>query len=217
MIKLVNLCLKFTKEYYALYNINISIEDGEKICLLGQTESGKTSILRTIAGLEKEYTGEAFINNQEIKSVDFKFDVNLAYLPKQSVFFPNRTVSYNLEYAIKLRDKTSSPYEIEQKIDDLLNSFNLIDKKDTKVKLLSEFEKYLLSLARTAVRQVDILLVDNIFDSLSEEEKDVFISKIKQLYYNDKTICIFSTEEKENVSLFDARVININNGVIIGD
>ena len=105
MIKLVNLCLKFTKEYYALYNINISIEDGEKICLLGQTESGKTSILRTIAGLEKEYTGEAFINNQEIKNIDFKYDVNLAYLPKQSVFFLNKTVAYNLEYAIKLRDK----------------------------------------------------------------------------------------------------------------
>ena len=217
MIKLVNLCLKFTKEYYALCNINLSIEKGERICLLGESESGKTSLLRTIAGLENEYTGEAFINGQEIKSVDFKQDVNLAYLPRQSVFFDNKTLAYNVEYAIKLRDKTSSPYEIEQKVDDVLTSFDLIQKKDSKVKELSDFEKYLLALARTTVRKVDILLVDNIFDYLNEEEGNLLLSKIKELYYNENDICIFSSEEESKVLKFEARVVKLNNGVIVGE
>ena len=69
MINLTNLCLKFTKEYYALYNINLTIEKGERVCLFGQSESGKTSILRTLAGLEKEYTGDAFINNKDLKTI----------------------------------------------------------------------------------------------------------------------------------------------------
>ena len=217
MIKLVNLCLKFTKEYYALCNINLSIEKGERVCLLGESESGKTSLLRTIAGLENEYTGEAFINGQEIKSVDFKQDVNLAYLPRQSVFFDNKTLAYNVEYAIKLRDKTSSPYEIEQKVDDVLTSFDLIQKKDSKVKELSDFEKYLLALARTTVRKVDILLVDNIFDYLNEEEGNLLLSKIKELYYNENDICIFSSEEESKVLKFEARVVKLNNGVIVGE
>ena len=217
MIKLVNLCLKFTKEYYALCNINLSIKKGERICLLGESESGKTSLLRTIAGLENEYTGEAFINGQDIKSVDFKQDVNLAYLPRQSVFFDNKTLAYNVEYAIKLRDKTSSPYEIEQKVDDVLTSFDLIQKKDSKVKELSDFEKYLLALARTTVRKVDILLVDNIFDYLNEEEGNLLLSKIKELYYNENDICIFSSEEESKVLKFEARVVKLNNGVIVGE
>lgn len=217
MIKLVNLCLKFTKEYYALCNINLSIEKGERVCLLGETESGKTSLLRTIAGLEDEYTGEAFISGQEVKNVDFKQDVNLAYLPRQSVFFDNKTLAYNIEYAIKLRDKTSSPYEIEQKVEDVLTLFDLIQKKDSKVKELSDFEKYLLALARTTVRKVDILLVDNIFDYLNEEEGNFLLNKIKELYYNENDICIFSSEEESKALNFDARVVKLNNGVIVGE
>lgn len=217
MINLTNLCLKFTKEYYALYNINLTIDDGERVCLFGQAESGKTSILRTLAGLEKEYTGDAYINNKDVKTIDYKYDINLAYLPKQGVFFDNKSVAYNIEYAIRLRDKTSSPYDIEQKIDDLLTNFEMLNLKNSKVKELTIYEKYLLSLARTTIREIDVLLVDNIFDYLEDEQKNTLISLIKKLYYNDRTICIFSTEEESNLELFDARIVNINNGVIIGD
>ena len=134
MIKLVNLCLKFTKEYYALLNINITVDKGERVCIFGQSESGKTSILRTIAGLEKEYTGEAFINNKEVKTIDFKYDVNLAYLPKQSVFFNNKTVAYNLEYAIKLRDN-----KYFSKSDNILTFVSFLSNKPNAVKISSIF------------------------------------------------------------------------------
>ena len=96
-------------------------------------------------------------------------------------------------------------------------TFDLIQKKDSKVKELSDFEKYLLALARTTVRKVDILLVDNIFDYLNEEEGNLLLSKIKELYYNENDICIFSSEEESKVLKFEARVVKLNNGVIVGE
>lgn len=217
MIKIVNLNLKFTKEYNALFNINLEINDGEKVCLLGQSESGKTSLLRVIAGLEEEYTGEAYINDNEIKKIDYKYDTNLVYMPKHSVFFDNKSVFYNLEYAVKLRDSVSSPYEIEKKIEDKLIEYGLEQYKFSKVSVLSTFERYLLSIARASMRKLDILLIDNIFDLLSDEEIKILIEKIKLFYNDDTFICIYSSEKEDVAKLFKCKIVCINNGVITGE
>ena len=61
LIKLVNLTKRFG-EITALNGVNLSVEDGEYICVLGQTGAGKTTLLRTIAGLNSPDEGEIFID-----------------------------------------------------------------------------------------------------------------------------------------------------------
>ena len=68
MIEIKNLYLSFTKEYDALHNISLSVKDGQKVALIGDADSGKTMLLRTLAGLEKFESGEVLIKNFNIKS-----------------------------------------------------------------------------------------------------------------------------------------------------
>ena len=87
MIEVKNLYLKYIREYYALYNINLKIEDGDVVGFVGEQHSGRTTLLRVIAGLEQYDSGEVFINDRELKSLSFKTDASLGYVPENPVFF----------------------------------------------------------------------------------------------------------------------------------
>ena len=61
MIRVKNLCLKYTKEYYALFDVSFDVKKGESVALLGEECSGKTSMLRVLAGLETANSGEVYV------------------------------------------------------------------------------------------------------------------------------------------------------------
>ena len=104
MIDIKNLYLSFTKEFDALHNINLQIAKGKRVAFVGDAGSGKTMLLRTIAGLEKFDSGEVFINNINIKNIDFKQYLSVGFVPKSFVGYSNKTVRQNLEYVLKIRN-----------------------------------------------------------------------------------------------------------------
>ena len=103
MILVKNLSLKFTKEFYALYDVNLEIKTGEAVALLGEEHSGKTTLLRVLCKLEKDFTGEVYIKDIPLKKVDFSLDVNMGYIPAAPVFFEKKTVYQNLHALLKSR------------------------------------------------------------------------------------------------------------------
>ena len=92
MILVKNLCLKFTKEFFALYDINLEIKKGESVALIGEEHSGKTTFLRVLGKLEKDFSGEVYIKGMPVKKIDFSVDVSMGYIPATPVFFENKTV-----------------------------------------------------------------------------------------------------------------------------
>ena len=62
MIRLQNVFLAYNKEYYALYDINLTFQKGDRVALIGEEGSGKTAVLRLIAGLEKNQKGDVLIS-----------------------------------------------------------------------------------------------------------------------------------------------------------
>jgi len=91
MIEVKNLYLNYIKEYSALCNINLTVEDKQSIALVGNNESGKTSLIRCICGLENFNKGEIYLNKINLKNIDFKKDVNLIYLSNNPVFLIIKT------------------------------------------------------------------------------------------------------------------------------
>ena len=86
MIEVKNLFLKFTREYYALYDVNMNIEDGESVAFIGEDESGKTSLLRIFAKLEKMTKGEVYIKDIPLDKLDYRTDISAGYIPSTPVF-----------------------------------------------------------------------------------------------------------------------------------
>ena len=194
MIRVKNLYLRYTREFYALYNINLDIADNERVAFVGEDESGKTSLLRIFSKLEKLTKGEVFIKDIPIDKLNYKTDISAGYVPASPVFLEKKTVYENFKYILKgwgFADK-----EIESKINDAIISYSLEKIKDTKIKDLTLDEKYVLSLIRLSFRELDLLLVDNIFDKINEATLDVVLSMIKELTSKKTTLVVATTKEE---------------------
>ncbi|MDD3397493.1 MAG: ATP-binding cassette domain-containing protein [Clostridia bacterium] len=194
MILINNLYLKYIREYYALYDINLKIKEGESVAFLGEVESGKTSLIRILAKVEKYSKGEVYIKNIPLRKINYATDINLGYLPATPVFLENKTVYENLLYILKTQKVKKS--ERENKINNILIEFNFESLKDTKIKQLSLFEKYLISFARLSFRKLEIVLIDDIFEKLNEEQSEIIKELIKKLYVGKSTLILATQNEK---------------------
>ncbi len=194
MLRVKNLYLRYTREFYALYNINFDIADNERVAFVGEDESGKTSLLRIFSKLEKMTKGEVYIRDIPLEKLDYKTDISAGYIPASPVFIEKKTVYENFKYILK--GWGLSDNEIESKINKAIISYSLEKIKDTKLKDLTLEEKYVLSFIRLSFRELDFLMVDNIFDKLSEATFEVVMTLIKELTSKKTTLIIATTKEE---------------------
>lgn len=211
MINIRKLYVSFTKEYDALHNINLTIADGEKVALVGDSESGKTTLLRVIARLENFKKGEVYINDINVKKIDFKQDVSLAYVPKTPVFKENKTVIENLEYVLKIRNYDSA--NINLKVLSALQTFNIERYKNMRVKDLTNYQRILVQLARVSLRKVDIFLIDNIVDGLDKTQEQEMIKYLKDLMdFSSKSTFVFAFNNEKFAKDFQLKIYKLKLG-----
>ena len=191
MLQVKNLYLKYTREFFALYDVNMNIAEGESVALVGEDDSGKTSLLRVLAKLEKPSKGEVYIKDIPLAKLNYKTDINAGYVPASPVFLEKKTVYENFKYILKNWGYEES--EIESKINAVIIEYAIEKLKDVKVKELSKEEKYVLSLIRLSMRELDLLMVDNIFDHISEATLEVVLELIKKLKGKKTTLIVATT------------------------
>lgn len=213
MIQVKHLYLKYIREYFALYDINLDIKKGERVAFIGDEHSGRTTMLRVLAGLEKFDSGEVFLNGREIRQIDFKDDIQLGYVPENPVFFDNKTVYENLKYVLVERGFDKA--EIETKINQALIDYKIEKYKNIKVKDLDLYEKYLLSFIRLSMRTLDILLVDNIFEKLSDDESNAFLHLINDIFAKQNCIIVVVCDNFDTVKDVCQRQVKFVSGSIV--
>ena len=145
MISFVNVFVKYTKEFYALSNVTLTANKGEVVGLLGPKDSGKTCLLRLLAGLEKADKGEIYVKDIPIEKLDYKSDISMGYIPYKANFFDKKTVYENLKYVLDIRNVDKNA--LEETINKAIIDFRLESIADQKIYKLSLFQKYLASIA----------------------------------------------------------------------
>ena len=123
MIKLTNVNFSFTKEYNILYNINFQLHNNEIMFIYGEQESGRSTLLRILIGLEKQTSGEVLYDNMIINKDIFKNNVALGFIPEKMACIENQSVYKNLEYVLNIR-KTNKILK-DVKITNALKCYNL--------------------------------------------------------------------------------------------
>ena len=214
MITIRNLKVSFTKEYDALHDVNLTVNDGEKIAIVGDSDSGKTTLLRSIAGLQSFTEGEIFIGTQPIQKVNFKQDISLGYIPKVPVFKNKKTVIENLRYVLKIRgyDQASMSF----KVITALKMFGIDSLKNIPVESLTYHQKMLVQLARVSMRKVDIVLIDNIAKNAIGEDKQKVIEGIKTLMeLNPDATFIMTTDSEKIAKELQLKIVKIKLGTIV--
>ena len=212
MIVFSNVYLKYTKEFYALNNVSFKAKKGQVIAFLGPVDSGKTCIMRILAGLEKKSKGEVYIKDIPVENVDYQNDVAMGYISYKATFFEKKTVYENLKYVLKIRGFSEA--EQETMINKALIDFRIENLKDEKIYRLSLFQRYLVSVVRLSFRKLEIVLIDNIFEELTEEENKKLIALFKKQFIKPNSVVIYATSDEEKAKAMSTDIIKIKYGVI---
>lgn len=213
MISFSNVFVKYTKEFYALSNINFEADKGEVVALIGPKDSGKTCMLRLLAGLEKQDKGEVYIKNIPLDKVDYSVDVSVGYIPYKASFLDKKSVYDNLKYILEVRKTDKSL--LEEKINQAIIDFKLESIAQEKVYKLSLYEKYLVSVARLSFRnQLDLVLIDNIFEELSPNEIKELLKLFKKYFVKSNTLLIIATSDEQIANSIATKKVFLKYGTI---
>ena len=212
MISLVSVFKRYTREYYALSNITFEAKKGEVLVLLGQKDSGKTCIMRILAGLEHPDKGEVYIKNISLEKIDFSIDVSMGYIPYKTVFFEKKTVYENLKYVLDIRKTDKS--EIEEKINKAIIDFRLESIRDTKIEKLSLYQRYLVSIARLSFRKLEIVLIDNIFEEISSSEVKELMRLFKKYFFKPNILVVLATSSESLARSVSSHIVHLKYGGI---
>ncbi len=213
MLNVSNVYLKYTKEYNTLNNINLNVEDGEHVILFGEKESGKSSLIRVIAGLEKVTSGDVIIKNVDVKKINFKTDISMGYLSTLGAFLERKTVTQNLEYVLKIRKYDKE--QINSKVNGVILSYGLEGLKDRKLKDLSPFDRIKVAIARLSLRKIDFLIIDDIFENFADSDSQKLATMINNIIDQNDCSSIVALSNEKLLKSFKGRVVRLKFGSIV--
>lgn len=204
--------LKNIKHLYdtklVLEDLNLDLESQKITCILGSSGSGKTSILRLIAGLERPNSGEISIDGQ-LLSKDNKILVlpmqrELGFIFQDLALWPHFTVYKNIAFALTEQKEKF----VKDKVLEMLKTFNLEEYANKYPHQLSGGEKQLLAIARALVLKPKVLLMDEPLSNLDVKLKRKMLGIIKDLKQNfDLSIIYVSHDHKEAFAIADQIVV----------
>tara|TARA_Y100001970_G_C14199505_1_gene840254 strand:+ start:1073 stop:2143 length:1071 start_codon:yes stop_codon:yes gene_type:complete len=205
-----NGCFK-ASEKNKVNNVNLKIEKkGEIISFLGPSGVGKTTILRTIAGLQEINSGQIFLKDKLISSDNFHLEPekrNIALSFQDNSLFPNYKVIDNINFGKKKSNGSSTSFDTND-IVKILHIEPILEKFPHQI---SAGEAQRVSLARSLMSRPDLLLLDEPFSNIDQNLKDEIQNAVKKLLKNiNLTTIIVTHDSYEAFSLADRCGIILN-------
>jgi cell division transport system ATP-binding protein len=214
MIELKNVTKIYPNGTIALSKVNIKINRGDFVYVMGESGAGKTTLLRLIHCDESPTKGMVLYENDMIqnkfKDYIWKRKVQLAY--QDFMLMENRTVFENVSLPLQVVGKSIS--EIYSKVESILYPLKMKDKMFSLVRELSGGEKQRVSLARAVVNDPEILLLDEPLGNLDKDTALVIMDFIDAI--NEKgTTVIMSTHHMVERTTTPKKILRLRKGRII--
>jgi ABC-type nitrate/sulfonate/bicarbonate transport system, ATPase component len=194
-------------EKLVLENINLTINPGEKIMLVGASGCGKSTALRMVAGLEKKTSGSITLDGQEIISPSR----DLGVVFQQSTLFPWLTVKQNIFFSRSLRvNMFQSDKDIASAVyrgNALIELMGLEQSKYLYPSQISGGMQQRANIARALVSSPKVLLLDEPFSALDSQTRDVMHVITRHLFNIEKTTVIFVTHDVNEALKLGDRIV----------
>ncbi len=185
--------------YSGINEISFEMNVGEKMVIVGDYSSGKTTILSVLAGLESISSGEMYLNGKLLNNAKIK-DRHIGYLDKKLQLDGTKKVKDIICYPLKLRKVDNNT--IAEKLAYIANAFEISGMLSKKVIKLTTYQKTIIALARLLICDRDLYLIDDIFDNLTSTEIERIAKIISKVIVN-KTI-IFAASSYETAQKLKA-------------
>ena len=197
--------------FVALQSIDLSIPQGEMVCFVGPSGCGKTTLLRIIAGLERQTSGRVIQNGRDVSNAPpAARDYGIVF--QSYALFPNLTISANVAYGLVNRRKSRA--EITSRVQELLTLVGLPDAGAKYPAQLSGGQQQRVALARALATSPSLLLLDEPLSALDAKVRERLRGEIRALQRRLKVTTIMVTHDQEEALSMSDRVVVMRHGAI---
>src|SRR5437762_12317149 len=194
-----------------LEDISFEVAEGEALVLLGASGSGKTTILRVIAGLEQPYTGRVIPHGKDVTELPPR-ERGIGVIFQSYALFPKITVEKNIGYGLRIRRRRRK--EIKNTVNELLSLVQLEEHRKRYPSQLSGGQQQRVAIARTLAYKPEVLLFDEPFGALDAQTRVKLRREIRTLLKRVNVPAIFITHDQEEALELGDRIAVINIGHI---
>lgn len=196
---------------HVVKDLNISVEEGEFLTLLGSSGCGKTTTLRMIAGFEEPTTGSIKVEGESIEEKEpFERNVNTVF--QTYALFPHKTIFDNIAYGLKMKKVPKA--EIKERVSEMMEMVQLTGFEKRYPSQLSGGQKQRVAIARALINRPRVLLLDEPLGALDLKLRKQMQLELKRLQKKLNITFIYVTHDQEEALTMSDRIAIMHDGVV---
>jgi multiple sugar transport system ATP-binding protein len=208
-LEIENLSVRYNDDLHALDDVGFSMSQGEFFTVVGPTNAGKSTLLKTIAGLEKPYRGQIHLAGRDITASEPRAR-NLSLLFQNIALFPTLTGRQNIGFP--LRGMTSSEEEKNIHIEAIASTLNVTHLLDRLPQTFSGGEQQRVAIGRSLAAKSNLLMLDEPLTNLDARIRIALRLEFKKIHRETGQSILYVTHDQiEAMSLSD-RIAVLNKG-----
>ena len=216
MVKLNSVSKKYPNGVNALYDINMSIEQGEFVYVIGATGSGKSTLIKIINSEELPTSGEAIVLGTNVGKLKHravpKYRRNIGVVFQDFRLLPNKTVFENVYFALEVLGMRGK--EARERVREVLRLTELSDKANAFPSELSGGQQQRTAIARAIANKPNLLIADEPTGNLDPNMSREIMGLLERINDEENTTIIMVTHDDNIVNTFKKRTIILDSGYI---
>lgn len=219
MLALQNVSIHY-QSAQVVHDISIELETGQLGCLLGASGSGKTSLLRAVAGFTPIASGQILIRDTCVSGDGHNVPAearNVGMMFQDLALFPHLNVFDNIAFGLQYHQQgaTLSSQEQQQRVQSLLKLVSLQGMEPRYIHELSGGQQQRVALARSLAPKPDILLLDEPFSSLDTELRQQLVKLVRNILKQEQVTALLVTHDQQEAFAFAEKIAVLHQGRLL--
>ena len=219
MLLLRDVSKKYKNGVNALHNINLEVEHGEFVYVIGPTGSGKSTLIKLLDGEEKPSTGVVNVSGTNVGKVRHsKVPVcrrHIGVVFQDFKLLESKTVFENIAFALEVVNKPKK--DIRKRVREVLRLVDLVEKANSFPSQLSGGQQQRVAIARAIANKPSLLIADEPTGNLDPGKSNEIISLLERINEEENTTIVMVTHDVELVNTFKKRTIALDQGFLVAD